>query len=174
MSSEARLPEPAQPPIGYVPMPAAPYRQHRKAAQLLDQPGRPRLPGGPGPGLAGDGEAGSPGDLPLPYAFGARVLMWKQDPSVDEIGTRKVFLPGVVLAGPRDARIAIALDADTPAVEPNAFGDFVTMPDTPQFDAVHTYAVVRQTLTMYQRALSGAGSTMPLPWQWNSSVDTTP
>jgi hypothetical protein len=48
------------------------------------------------------------------------------------------------------------------------------MPDTPQFDAVHTYAVVRQTLTMYQRALSTAGSTMPLPWQWNSSVDTSP
>jgi hypothetical protein len=172
MSSVARLPEPAQPPIGYVPMPSAPYRQHRKASQLLDQPGRPRLLAGPG--RAGDGEEGSPGDVPLPYAFGARVLMWKQDPSVDEIGTRKVFLPGVVLAGPRDARIAIATDPGTPAVEPNAFGDFVTMPDTPQFDAVHTYAVVRQTLTMYQRALSTAGSTMPLPWQWNSSVDTSP
>jgi hypothetical protein len=48
------------------------------------------------------------------------------------------------------------------------------MPDTPQFDAVHTFAVVRQTLTMYQRALSAASSEMPLPWQWNSSVDTAP
>jgi hypothetical protein len=172
MTSEASLPEASQPPIGYVPMPTAPYRQHRKAAQLLDQPGRPRLPAGPG--LAGDGEEGTPGDVPLPYAFGARVLMWKQDPSVSEIGTRKVYLPGVVLAGPRDARISIAADADIPAVEPNAFGDFVTMPDTPQFDAVHTYAVVRQTLTMYQRALSSAGAAMPLPWQWNSSVDTSP
>ncbi|MGO4477575.1 hypothetical protein AB4Z32_15110 [Massilia sp. 2TAF26] len=177
MSTEASLPESAQPPIGYVPMPAAPYRQHRKAAQLLDQPGRPRPLAGPaprGPGLAGDGEENPHNDLPLPYAFGARVLMWKQDPSVAEIGTRKVYLPGVVLAGPRDARIAIAGDPDIPAVEPNAFGDFVTMPDTPQFDAVHTWAVVRQTLTMYQRALSTAGSTMPLPWQWNSSVDTSP
>ncbi|WP_229411109.1 MULTISPECIES: hypothetical protein [unclassified Massilia] len=172
MSSEASLPDPVQPPIGYVPMPTAPYRQHRKAAQLLDQPGRPRLPAGPG--LADSAEDGAPGDVPLPYAFGARVLMWKQDPSVSEIGTRKVYLPGVVLAGPRDARIAIAGDAGIPAVEPNAFGDFVTMPDTPQFDAVHTYAVVRQTLTMYQRALSTAGAAMPLPWQWNSSVDTSP
>jgi hypothetical protein len=59
-------------------------------------------------------------------------------------------------------------------VEPNAFGDFVTMPDTPQFDAVHTFAVVRQTLTMYQRSLSSAGAEMPLPWQWNSSIDTAP
>jgi hypothetical protein len=175
MSSEASLPDAAQPPIGYVPMPSAPYRQHRKAAQLLDQPGRPRPLSGPGaPGSEEDGpQKGGQDGVPLPYAFGARVLMWKQDPSVSEIGTRKVFLPGVVLAGPRDARIVVG-DPDIPAVEPNAFGDFVTMPDTPQFDAVHTFAVVRQTLTMYQRALSTAGAGMPLPWQWNSSVDTAP
>jgi hypothetical protein len=175
MSSEASLPDAAQPPIGYVPMPNAPYRQHRKAAQLLDQPGRPRPLGGPGaPGTEEDGpQSGGQDGVPLPYAFGARALMWKQDPSVSEIGTRKVFLPGVVLAGPRDARITVG-DPDIPAVEPNAFGDFVTMPDTPQFDAVHTFAVVRQTLTMYQRALSTAGAGMPLPWQWNSSVDTSP
>jgi hypothetical protein len=161
---------PTIPPLGFVPMPTAPYRQHRKAAQLLDQPGPPR-PADPAPsGGAGDGRSG---DVPLPYAFGARVLMWKQDPSVSEIGTRKAFLPGVVLAGPRDARIEVK-DPGIPAVEPNAFGDFVTMPDTPQFDAVHTFAVVRQTLTMYQRALSSAGAEMPLPWQWNSSVDTSP
>jgi hypothetical protein len=176
MESPAILPDTSdslasQPPVGFVPMPNAPYRQHRKAAQLLDQPGKPRPLAGPGKPDATEG--GQPGDVPLPYAFGARVLMWKQDPSVSEIGTRKVFLPGVVLAGPRDARIAIG-DASMQPVEPNAFGDFVTMPDTPQFDAVHTFAVVRQTLTMYQRALSNAGAEMPLPWQWNSSADTSP
>ena len=160
-----------QPPVGFVPTPSAPYRQHRKAAQLLDQPGKPRPAGRPGGASAA--ENAEEGDVPLPYAFGARVLMWKQDPSVSEIGTRKAFLPGIVLAGPRDARIAIG-DPGIPPVEPNAFGDFVTMPDTPQFDAVHTYAVVRQTLTMYQRALSSADSAMPLPWQWNSSTDTAP
>ena len=99
--------------------------------------------------------------------------MWKQDPSVDEIGTRKAYLPGVVLAGPRDARIAPGMPGIDP-VEPNAFGDFVTEPATPQFDAVHTFAVVRQTLTMYQRVLNAAGVAMPLPWQWNSSSDTNP
>jgi hypothetical protein len=148
-------------PASTLPTPSAPYRQRRKAAQLLDQPGKPRPVDGP------------PSDLPLPYAFGARVLMWKQDPSVDEIGTRRAFLPGLVLAGPRDARVMVD-DPAIPTVEPNAFGDFVTQPDTPQFDAVHTFAVVRQTLTMYQRALSAAGAPMPLPWQWNSSTDTTP
>lgn len=151
-----------QPPVAFIPTPSAPYREHRKASQLLDQPGMPR-------------GADTPPDpnIPLPYAFGARVLMWKQDPSVTEMGTRKAFLPGIVLAGPRDARIASG-DPGISPVEPNAFGDFVTMPDTPQFDAVHTFAVVRQTLTMYQRSLSSAGAEMPLPWQWNSSIDTAP
>jgi len=110
---------------------------------------------------------------PLAHAFGACVLMWKQDPSVPEIGTRKAYLPGVVLAGPRDARIAPG-EPGIAAVEPNAAGDFLPQPDTPGFDAVHTFAVVRQTLTMYARALGAAGLAMPLPWQWNSSADTSP
>jgi hypothetical protein len=155
--------ERAPSPVSYVPTPSAAYRQHRKSAQLLDEPGAPR-------GADGDPP---PAPVPLPFAFGARVLMWKQDPSVSEIGTRKAFLPGIVLDGPRDARI-VSGDPGIAPVSPNAFGDFITMPDTPQFDAVHTFAVVRQTLTMYQRALSAAGSAMPLPWQWNSSVDTAP
>ena len=155
-------PERDQPPVAFIPTPSAPYRQHRKAAQLLDQPGAPRA-----------ADAAPNANVPLPYAFGARVLMWKQDPSVLDMGTRKAFLPGVVLAGPRDARI-VSGDPGISPVEPNAFGDFVTMPDTPQFDAVHTFAVVRQTLTMYQRSLSSAGAEMPLPWQWNSSIDTAP
>jgi hypothetical protein len=153
-------PERAQAPVRLNPTPSAPYLQQHRAARLLEGPEPP-----------GEEEQAEP--PPLPHAFGARVLMWKQDPSVSEIGTRHAFLPGVVLAGPRDARIAPG-EPGIAAVEPNAFGDFVTQPDTPQFDAVHTFAVVRQTLTMYQRALLAAGIDMPLPWQWNSSVDTSP
>ena len=130
------------------------------------------LPAQRNPDLAAEDEAPVEAE-PLPHAFGARVLMWKQDPSVDEIGTRKAYLPGVVLAGPRDARIAPG-EPGIAAVEPDASGDFVTQPDTPGFDAVHTFAVVRQTLTMYQRALGAAGVSMPLPWQWNSSSNTHP
>ncbi|GGE65198.1 hypothetical protein [Massilia psychrophila] len=158
--------ERAPAPVSYVPTPSAAYRQHRKSAQLLDEPGAPRH----GPGA---NDTPAPRPIPLPFAFGARVLMWKQDPSVSEIGTRKAFLPGIVLDGPRDARI-ISGDPGIAPVSPNAFGDFIATPDSPQFDAVHTFAVVRQTLTMYQRALSAAGNDMPLPWQWNSSVDTSP
>ena len=160
-----------QRPVRFIPTPSAPYQQQHRLARLLEQP--------PEPGGQPKAESDSSEDelgaeaLPLPHAFGARVLMWKQDPSVGEIGTRRAYLPGPVLAGPRDARIAQG-SPGIDAVEPNALGDFVTQPDTPQFDAVHTFAVVRQTLTMYQRSLHAAGLDMPLPWQWNTSMDTRP
>jgi hypothetical protein len=160
-----------QPPVRFIPTPSAPYQQQHRIARLLEQPLEPG--NGTRAESAADEDEAQAEAPPLPYAFGARVLMWKQDPSVGEIGTRRAYLPGPVLAGPRDARIV----PGTPgidAVEPNAMGDFVTQPNTPQFDAVHTFAVVRQTLTMYQRALLAAGLDMPLPRQWNTSMDTRP
>lgn len=105
---------------------------------------------------------------PAPVLPGTRVLMWKQDPSVAEIGIRKAYLPGHVFVGPRDARIVIQ---GLPPVNPNALGDFIVSPaDINAFDAVHTFAVVRETLTMYQRNRGGA----QLPWQWNSATNTDP
>jgi hypothetical protein len=88
---------------------------------------------------------------------------------VGEIGIRKSFLPGFVRTGPRDARITIQGLA---AVSANTFGDFIQTPGTDEFDAVHTFSVVRQTLTMYQRALASVGN--PVPWQWNSAANTDP
>ncbi|MES2297614.1 MAG: hypothetical protein V4582_11265 [Pseudomonadota bacterium] len=152
-------------PVSYVPTPSKHYRQHRKASALIDEPGAPMV--GAAPKLP------APAPVPPAFAFGARVLIWKQDPSVSEIGTRKAFLPGIVLAGPRDARVAPGSPGIAP-VSPNAFGDFIMTPETDEFDAVHTFAVVRQTLTMYQRALAAGGSGAPLPWQWNSAVNTDP
>jgi hypothetical protein len=106
---------------------------------------------------------------PLPTPVGARVLIWKQDPSVTEIGIRKVYLPGHVFTGPRDARIVNGTPG-LPPVSPNAFGDLIQTPGTDAFDAVQTFAVARETLTMYQRARGGA----PLPWQWNSPSNADP
>jgi len=143
-------------PVAYVPTPSASYRVHRKGAAMLLQPGVPRL----------KTEAAAPPP-------GSRVLMWKQDPSVGELGTRKSFLPGVILEGPRDARITFGKPGIAP-VSPNAFGDFVMPPNTDQFDAVHTFAVVRQTLTMYQRVLAAGDSGAPLPWAWNGARNTDP
>jgi hypothetical protein len=110
------------------------------------------------------------GPVPVPappVPTGSRVLMWKQDPSVSEIGIRKAYLPGRVLTGPKDARFTIEGLAP---VSPNVFGDLivdpVTTPDA--FDAVHTFAVIRQTLTMYERHLAPK----KVPWQWNTGGNT--
>jgi hypothetical protein len=114
-------------------------------------------------------DGGPPPAAPPP---GARALTWKQDPSVSELGIRKVFLPGVIVTGPRDARI---LPQGLPPVAPNVMGDFIQTPGTDAFDAVHTFAVVRSTLTMYQRALSvGQPTPVQLPWHWNIGTNVDP
>ena len=77
-------------PVGFVPEPTAEYRAHRKLLKAAVSVGAPPVP--------------SPIPIPVPIPAGPRVLMWKQDPSVAEIGIRKVFLPGPVSAGPSDAR----------------------------------------------------------------------
>lgn len=139
-------------PAGMVPTPTREYQAFRVAKALAA--GQPP-PTTPTPAAA----AASPG---------TRVLLWKQDPSVGELGIRTAYLPGPVLAGPRDARID---SRGLPPVAPNALGDFIANPtDVDGFDAVHTFAVVRQALTMYQRNRGGA----EVPWQWNGVSNTDP
>jgi hypothetical protein len=150
-------------PIAYVPTPTAEYRLHNRAARVTTVPSLSRTAAAPAP---------IPIPIPPILLAGARVLMWKQDPSVAEIGIRKAFLPGHVFPGPQDARITVSITG-MPAVQPNSFQDYIETPGTNQFDAVHTFAVVRQTLTMYQRALSALGVTI-LPFQWNTGGNTDP
>lgn len=140
-------------PVAFVPTPTDEFRRHRKLFKATVQPGTPapaiRIP------------------IPIPRRVGARALIWKQDPTVGEIGIRKVFLPNFVSAGPRDARINIQ---GMPTVVPNVFGDLIETPGTDAFDSIHTFAVVRQTLSMYQRALHPN----PVRWQWNGLTNTEP
>ncbi|NJD67488.1 MAG: hypothetical protein FIA90_02245 [candidate division NC10 bacterium] len=142
-----------------LPTPTIEYRTHRKSLKVTVEPGMPVKP--------------APIPIPIPVVIGSRVLMWKQDPSVAEIGIRRAYLPGQVLTGPKDARISHGTPGIA-SVTPNAFGDFVHTPGTDAFDAVHTFAVVRQTLTMYQRCRAVGGAPSPLPWQWNSATNTDP
>jgi hypothetical protein len=153
MASTDREAAPPTLPVGFVPQPTQEYATHvaRKALRTKSGP------------------VGAAPPVPPPPAPGARVLMWKQDPSVSEIGVRKAFLPRRVFAGPKDARIKIE---GLPIVAPNVFGDLIIDPaaDPDGFDAVHTFAVVRQVLTMYQRYRYPK----PVPWQWNSGGNTEP
>lgn len=143
-------------PVGFVPQPTKAYAEHaRKAGLTKTAPAAAPPP--------------SPGPVPAPRIAGARVLMWKQDPTVQEIGVRKAFLPKRVFTGPRDSRLEIKGLAP---VVPNVVGDLIVDPvaDPDAFDAVHTFAVVRQTLTMFERFRSPT----PVPWQWNSATNTEP
>ncbi|GGD78198.1 hypothetical protein GCM10011514_47750 [Emticicia aquatilis] len=139
-------------PVAFVPTPTQQYRQHRKVNKVTKSAGLP-----------------IPIPVPFPRLNGHRVLIWKQDPSVTEIGIRKVFMPNLISSGPRNSRIT---SQGLPPVSANAFGDFIQTPGTDQFDAVHTFSIVQMTLKMVQRALSSTGN--PIPWQWNSAVNTEP
>lgn len=144
-----------------IPTPTNWYRTHRKTRMVTMEPTALPIP------------IPIPIPLPLPRLMnGPRVLMWKQDPTVSEIGIRRAYLPKPVLTGPRDARIN---SQGIAAVSSNRFGDFIQTPGTDEFDAVHTFTVVRQTLTMFQRALAGSPPNIRVvPWQWNSPTNTDP
>jgi hypothetical protein len=90
----------------------------------------------------------NPVPTPAPATVGPRIRIYKQDPSVRDLGVRVIFMPSVVLNGPADARIATELSGTSPVAR-NAEGDLLFEPGSPEFDCAHTFAVVRETLTMY-------------------------
>lgn len=108
-----------------------------------------------------------PHEVPTPPAApGSRFLTYKQDPNIGDMGIRTVFVSGLILNGPRDARIQAEMAGTTPVAR-NTNADFIFPPDSVQFDCAHTWAVVRETLTMCER-LRGA----PIPWAWNTGGNT--
>jgi len=55
--------------------------------------------------------------LPIPFPtlqFGARFLIWKQDPTVGDPGIRTTYISGLTLNGPKDVRITTELPGTTP------------------------------------------------------------
>ncbi|MEU6721363.1 hypothetical protein ABZ897_58815 [Nonomuraea sp. NPDC046802] len=105
----------------------------------------------------------TPTPMPVQPIVGPRILIYKQDPTVAELGVRPIFIPSAVLSGPSDARIVTELTGTTPVAR-NVNGDFIFVPNTPEFDCSHTYAVVHETLTMYERHNGGN----PIPFAWNT------
>jgi hypothetical protein len=88
---------------------------------------------------------------------------------VDPPGLRLSYVPNWILDGPKDTRITTELTNVTP-VHANANRDFIFTAGTPEADCAHAFAVVRETLTMYQRIRGGA----PLPWAWNVGGNADP
>jgi len=154
-------------PSGLVPTPTRAYNEGFARRQALRQQIRPALPLVRSTDAElGEEEKAAPVTPTKPVLFGSRALIYKQDPSVTEIGIRKVLLRGPIQPGPRNTRVKLQGVAD---VAPNTMNDFIQTPDTEGFDAVHTFAVVNQALTKCQRSL---GST--IRWQWNSSSNVEP
>jgi len=96
---------------------------------------------------------------------GTKVKIWKQDPTVAPIGVRSVYIHTRVDDGPEDEEITIS---GMPEVRHNADNDFLfNQNESPkEFDAVHTFTIVRQVLTMYKRALKRMGFEDNFTWQW--------
>jgi len=110
-----------------------------------------------------------PDPTPFSYRFGTRVIIWKQDPSVGHLGRRLKYLPGMILNGPKDARINTIMPSITPVFR-NSYGDFVFPGNTPESDCAHTFAIVWLTLKMYERVLEGES----IPWAWNMQGNREP
>lgn len=106
---------------------------------------------------------------------GSKVKIWKQDPSVLSAGIRIAYVSTPIDDGPQDADLAIR---GMPHVIGNSDNDYLFEPaENPmEFDAVHTFTVVRQVLTMYRRALNRNGITQNFDWQWggNAPIDVFP
>jgi hypothetical protein len=104
-----------------------------------------------------------------PPIVGSRTRIWKQDPSVQELAVpRDVYIHAPVKEGPSDSQIVISGLAP---VTPDLNQDFLIDPasDEKAFDAVHTYTIIRQVLTMYQRVLD-----RKISWQWNTGTNLEP
>ena len=145
--------------VVFIPTPTQAYRSHRKYEKAISQPGTPVVQD-PMP-------VSETPKVPPWLRWGSRAVTWKQDPSTTETGFQKVFLPGRIMAGPRDTRIQVL---GMHPVTPNAMGDFVQTPNTDSFDAVHTFVAVRQTLTMIERSVHPKA----IPWYWNGASNTEP
>ncbi len=109
---------------------------------------------------------GQSGTKPKPR--GSKIQIWKQDPSVDAIGIRASYLHTPVQSGPQDDVVVIRR---MPVVKPDADGNFMVdrEKNPKEFDAVHTFGVVRQVFTMFERAMKRMGLSQELKWQWGDA-----
>ncbi len=100
---------------------------------------------------------------------GAKVRLWKQDPSVSAIGIRTSYIHTPIKPGPEDDLITIA---GMPKVLPDAEGNYLVdeKKDMKAFDSVHTFTVVRQVVTMIERALQRNQINKPFEWQWGKQA----
>ncbi len=108
---------------------------------------------------------------------GSRMKIWKQDPWVPHLGVRLTYVHTPVRRGPSDPLLRVCMrgverafpDEPSEPPEPDEKGDFLhycQRRHPAQFRAVHTFAVARQVLTMFLRAIGRRGGDRNFRWRW--------
>jgi len=96
------------------------------------------------------------------------VRIWQKDPLSNE-HVRTKLLRGTVNPGPQDNHITIRMPEMEP-VYPDKKGNFVgCVPGTAEFDAVHTFSVIRMTCALYEH-----DHLFNEPFQWNTGGNHEP
>ncbi len=85
------------------------------------------------------------------------MLIYKQDPEVKELGVRKIVIPTKIVEGPGNFYAVVEQDV----AWPDKNGDFIYPVDSPEFDSVHTFAVVWNTMLMYRQDLEYLANKFP-------------
>ncbi|MEW5821165.1 MAG: hypothetical protein AB1782_13310, partial [Cyanobacteriota bacterium] len=88
----------------------------------------------------------------LPSQTETQMFVNPQDPLVTKPELMSFMTATPITKGPTDERVKI-VDWSNPTAEPNARGNFIYPENTPQFDQVHTFAIVKKTFDMYQDLL---------------------
>lgn len=96
------------------------------------------------------------------------MLFYKQDPNVKTLGVRSIVFPTKIERGPRNYYVAVKQDKSSP----NEGGDFFHAEGTPEFDAVHTFAVVWDTMLMYRKDLEHFAALYPNNPVYTNAIKT--
>ncbi len=96
--------------------------------------------------------------------MGSKVRVWKQDPTVSS--PTLTYIHTLIQDGPKDDMISII---GLPIAKSDKNNDFLYDHEKApkKFDAVHTFTVIRQVITMYNRALLKQDDNYAgFQWQW--------
>ena len=90
--------------------------------------------------------------LEVPSQRETQMFVNPQDPLVTKPELMTFYTAKPIKPGPAEERIRI-VDRTAPLAKPNIRGNFIYPENSPQFDQVHTFAIVKKTFDMYQDLL---------------------
>ncbi|UZS00208.1 hypothetical protein [Chondrinema litorale] len=105
----------------------------------------------------------------IPKTIGIRMQIWKEYPKSKGLVLEEVYIHTNVEHGPKDSQFDVLIE-NIPAVQINEDKiQILNKYEDEHIDMIHTYAVARLTLTMYQRLLK-----RKIVWSWNQKGSNIP